>query len=391
MQLDFAGLAGKYKRALLDDVVPFWLRHSLDEEQGGYFTCLLRDGEVYDTDKFVWLQARQAWQFAALHNRLEKREEWLRASKLGIDFLRKHGRDPEGHWYFSLRRDGAPTVEAYNIFSDCFAAQAFAQYARAAGDGEAGEIALATYRNIQKRKANPKRHFSKAAGGAPATVSLAMPMIIVNLTQEMGELLPEGEREQVLEESLAQILEVNLDSRRGIFFENVAPDGSHPDCFYGRLLCPGHGIECCWFLMDLARRRDDRGLAARAAEIALNTLRLGWDPGHGGIFYFMDAEGHPPDHLDWDQKLWWAHLEALVAFAMGYALTGEQRCLEAYGQVHDWAWARFPDAEHGEWWGYLNRRGELLLESKGGKWKGCFHVPRALWLCWQEFEALAST
>jgi N-acylglucosamine 2-epimerase len=388
--LDFAGLAEQYRKALLDDVLPFWLKHSLDEEQLGYFTCLGRDGAVYDSDKFVWLQAREAWQFAALYNRLEENDEWLRASKLGIDFLKEHGRDAEGHWYFSLRRGGAPTVEAYNIFSDCFAAQAFAQYARASGDDESLAIALATYRNIQARKQNPKRRFSKAANGARAMLSLAMPMIIVNLSQEMGELLPQAEREAVLEESLEQILNLNLDAERGIFFENVAPDGSHPDCFDGRLLCPGHGIECCWFLMDLARRREDKPLAARAVEIALQTLKLGWDPEHGGLYYFMDAEGHPPDRLDWDQKLWWAHLEALVAFAMGYALTKDERCLAAYKQVHDWTWAHFPDPQHGEWWGYLNRRGERLLECKGGKWKGCFHVPRGLWLCWQEFEALST-
>jgi N-acylglucosamine 2-epimerase len=32
---------------------------------------------------------------------------------------------------------------------------------------------------------------------------------------------------------------------------------------------------------------------------------------------------------------------------------------------------------------------EVLLNLKGGKWKGCFHVPRALLLCWKNFELLA--
>ena len=31
------------------------------------------------------------------------------------------------------------------------------------------------------------------------------------------------------------------------------------------------------------------------------------------------------------------------------------------------------------WKDYLNRRGEVLLPLKGGKWKGCFHVPRGLY------------
>lgn len=390
MDLDFAKLAAKYKRALLDDVLPFWLRHSLDEEHGGYLTCLDREGKVYDVDKFTWLQAREAWQFAALYNRLEAREEWLRAAKLGIDFLKAHGRDADGNWYFSLRRDGRPTVEAHNIFSDCFAAAAFSQYAIAAGDEECADIALATYRNIWRRKENPKGRFSKAAGGARALVPLALSMIIVNLTLEMETHLPDSEREPALDGCLREILEVCRDKKRGIVYENAAPDGSHPDCLDGRLYSPGHGIEAMWFVMDVARRRGDAKLAADAVETALATLERGWDPEHGGIFYFLDAEGRPPDRLDWDQKLWWVHLEALVALAVGYAITDDARCLEWFRRVDEWAWARFPDPEFGEWWGYLNRQGEVLVPCKGGKWKGCFHVPRGLWMVWKELEGLSA-
>ena len=81
----------------------------------------------------------------------------------------------------------------------------------------------------------------------------------------------------------------------------------------------------------------------------------------------------------------------LVALVMGYALTGRRECWQWYEKVHDYAWPRFSDPEHGEWYGYLNRRGEVLLPLKGGKWKGCFHVPRAFYRCWREFEALMAS
>ena len=76
---------------------------------------------------------------------------------------------------------------------------------------------------------------------------------------------------------------------------------------------------------------------------------------------------------------------------MAWLLTGKPECREWYGRVHAYTWERFPDPEHGEWFGYLNRRGEVLLPLKGGKWKGCFHVPRALYLCSQLFEDIAQT
>ena len=82
----FGDQAQQYLGNLLEDVLPFWQRHSLDRECGGYFTCLDRKGEVYDTDKFVWLQARQVWTFSMLHNRLERRPEWLDIARLGADY-----------------------------------------------------------------------------------------------------------------------------------------------------------------------------------------------------------------------------------------------------------------------------------------------------------------
>jgi N-acylglucosamine 2-epimerase len=66
MEHDFKELAELYKNALLNDVLPFWEKHSIDWEQGGYLTCLDREGKVYDTDKFVWLQNRQVWTFSML-------------------------------------------------------------------------------------------------------------------------------------------------------------------------------------------------------------------------------------------------------------------------------------------------------------------------------------
>ena len=75
--MDFKKLENQYKTELLDNVLPFWLKHSLDKESGGYFTCLDRKGNVFDTDKFIWLQARQVWMFSMMYNNVEKRQEWL--------------------------------------------------------------------------------------------------------------------------------------------------------------------------------------------------------------------------------------------------------------------------------------------------------------------------
>ena len=389
MTHDFQFLANFYQNALLQDVIPFWEKYSLDQEKGGYFTCLDREGTVYDTDKFIWLQNRQVWLFSTLYNQLEKRQNWLDIATHGADFLAKHGRDADGNWYFSLDRHGKPLVQPYNIFSDCFAAMAFSQYALAMGDEESKAIALQAYNNVLRRKDNPKGQYSKAYPGTRSLKSLAVPMILANLTLEMDWLLSPETLETVLGQTVKEVMTDFLDTERGLMFENVQPDGSHLDCFDGRLINPGHGIEAMWFIMDIANRSNDQQTIHQAVDVVLNILNFAWDHEYGGLYYFMDAEGHPPQQLEWDQKLWWVHLESLVALAMGYRLTGRAECWEWYQRLHDYSWSKFADPEYGEWFGYLNRQGEVLLNLKGGKWKGCFHVPRALLLCWKNFELLA--
>jgi N-acylglucosamine 2-epimerase len=373
--MDALSLHRLYTDSLLNDIIPFWEKHSIDPE-GGYFTCLDRRGDVYDTDKFVWLQARQAWMFSVLYKTDETKERWLNMARHGIDFLRAHGRDDNGRWFFALTRHGEPLIQPYNIFSDCFAAMAFSQYAAASGDVEAREIASRTFHSILARRDNPKGQWSKVFPGTRPVRSFALPMILLNLSLELEWLLDREELRTLHEELVDEILSHFLDRGRGLMFEHVAPDGSHPDTFEGRLLNPGHGIEAMWFLMDLARRTSNAALIASAVETTLRTVQTAWDPEYGGIFYFMDARGKPPLQLEWDQKLWWVHIETLIALALGYLLTRDDQCLLWYERVHEYTWKHFPDPEYGEWFGYLNRRGEVLLPLKGGKWKGCFHVPR---------------
>jgi N-acylglucosamine 2-epimerase len=207
-------------------------------------------------------------------------------------------------------------------------------------------------------------------------------MILANIALEMEGILSTDSLRAALDMSLDEVVNLFLDDYEKLVYESVAPDGSHPDCFEGRVINPGHGIEAMWFIMDIARRRKDAALIEKALGVILNTLELAWDAEYGGIFYFLDVRNKPLLQLEWDQKLWWVHLEALVALSMGYALTGRKEASEWFEKVHEYTWSHFPDAEYGEWFGYLNRQGERLLDLKGGKWKGCFHVPRGLYMCY---------
>ena len=242
MNYSLQTLAELYHKALLNDVLPFWEKYSLDWEHGGYFTCLDRQGGVYDTDKFIWLQNRQVWTFSMLYNQLEKRENWLKIAKNGAEFLAQYGRDAQGNWYFALTRGGQPLVQPYNIFSDCFAAMAFSQYALASGEDWAKDVAMQAYNNVLRRQDNPKGKYNKTYPGTRLMKSLAVPMILANLTLEMEWLLPAATVENVLTSTVEEVMRDFLHQERGLMYENVAPDGSRFDCLEGRLINPGHGV-----------------------------------------------------------------------------------------------------------------------------------------------------
>ena len=388
-EMNFKQLAFQYKKELLKNVLPFWLEKSQDKEFGGYFSCLDRDGSVYDTDKFVWLQGREVWMFAMLYNSLDRKQAWLDAAVQGGEFLKKYGHDGNYDFYFSLTRDGRPLVQPYNIFSNTFACMAFAQLAKATGSEEYAEIARRTFRRILERRSNPKGQWLKAYPGTRPMKDFALPMIICNMALEVEDIINDPELiERTIDESVHEIVDVFWQPQLGVIMENLAPDGSMVDCFEGRKVNPGHDLEAMWFLMNIGIRRNDKALIEKAVEISLSVIEYGWDKQYGGIFYFMDCKGHPTQELEWDQKLWWVHIESAIAMLKGDQLTGTGKCLEWCSKLNDYRWSHFKDPDYPEWYGYLNRRGEVLRPLKGGEWKGCFHVPRGLYQIWQMLETM---
>lgn len=377
-----------YKQELLDNIVPFWTRHSRDEEYGGYYTCLDRFGKVFDTDKFTWLQARAVWMFSMLYDKVEQKPEWMDLALHGADFLQRYGRDKEGNWYFSLNREGRPLTQPHNIFSDCFSAMAFGALYKIKPDEIYADIARATFSNIIRRGDNPKGKYNKLYPGTRDLKNFSLPMILSNLSMEVEHILDKPAVDNMVKDVSREIMEVFYQPDKGLVLENVNKDGTFSDSFEGRLLNPGHSLEAMWFIMDIGVRLNDRALIEKATAIALQTLEYGWDNTYGGIFYFLDVHGHPPQQLEWDQKLWWVHMEALVCLAKAYSLTGNEDSKVWFDRIHAYTWKHFRDDQYPGWFGYLSRQGEVLLPLKGGKWKGFFHVPRGLYQVWKTFENL---
>lgn len=380
--------AERYRRDLLESVVPFWLRHSLDLEYGGYFTCLDRDGTVYDTKKYMWLQGRAVWMFSRLYNQVERRQEYLDAATLGATFIRQHGRDPQGRVYFSLTREGQPYFFQRKPYGAVFSMLGLLEYAQASGDASCHAEAVELFWRIAEWIKNPALLDRPRHPGQRPLSNLADVMVLSSMALELAAVDPDPRYAEVMREAIAGVVR-HYDPQRRILVENVPLDGSDLSAWpEGRLFNPGHSIETAWFLLHLLERFPDAGRQQMALDAIEGSLEYGWDREYGGLCYFMDLAGHPTLQLESTMKLWWPHTEAIYALVLAYSLTGEQRWLDWLERVDTYAYEHFVDHEHGEWFGYCDRQGQLALTSKGGNYKGFFHVPRALLMSAQRIEAM---
>lgn len=371
-----------YRAQLLDDVLPFWIDHAIDREHGGFTTFLDQDGSLLSTDKPMWVQGRFVWLLARLYNTLESRREWLELARHGLDFIAAHGFDHDGRMFYSVTRDGRPLRKRRYLFTETFAAIGFAEYARAAGDDQARTRARELFHLIHHYHTTPGLLEPKVNPVTRPLKGHAMPMILLATAQVLREADDDPLYEQVIEASICELRDHFVHPELEALLETVGPDGAFLDNPEGRIVNPGHAIESAWFLMHEAQRRDDGDLLALALRILNWSLTIGWDSEFGGIYYFRDVRGLPCEQYEHDMKLWWPHTEAIYATLLAHRLTGQPQYRAWCQRIHDWAYAHFPDPEHGEWFGYLHRDGTRSTRLKGNMWKGPFHLPRMLLNCW---------
>lgn len=390
--MDFTADITRYRCELLDSVVPFWERHGIDRECGGYHSCLDRDGSVYDPTKHMWMQWRMVYTFATLAASEHSRPQWLPLALHGYDFLTCHGRSETGDYFFALDRQGRPLLAPSSIYSEAFAAMGCAALYRLTCDPAHRAEAEAAMARYLARIPAAKGRWDKAMPDQPRRLSLGHYMILANLGTVLDECLGGDRYAGEVARASATVLGRFWNPDLGLLFENINPDGSFDlASIDGRHLNPGHGLEAMWFIMQQAERVGDRSAIASAAAITKRILARGWDQEHGGIFYFLDALDRPQAELTWNMKLWWVHNEAALAALFAYRLTGDAEHLAWFRRIEEWTWSRFPDREHGEWYAYLDRRGEPTSRLKGGRWKCFFHLPRYLLLAERQMRLLQAS
>lgn len=377
----------KWIREELERSVSFWLKNGMDPVNGGVYTCLDREGKVYSTDKSVWMQGRCAWMFSFLCHHYGPRQEWLDAAKSCLDFMEKYciNRAAGNRMYFTVTEDGKPLRQRRYCFSEAFYAVANAEYYGVTGDKAALEHARQAfdlYWDLSHGMPDPTGLGPKTIPETRTGRALADPMIYLNITAVMRRCDPENNAlyEARAKECCETIFKYHFKPELKCTLETVGMNGElQMDYTAGRVVNPGHDIECSWFVMEQAKHTGDEELRKKAQTLFDYAYESGWDKEYGGLLYFIDCKGLPPEAYEHDMKLWWPHNELLIASMMIYRDTQDEKYLKIFDETLEYCKKVFSDPEYGDWYGYLRRDGKPTEPAcKGSTFKGPFHLPRCL-------------
>ena len=370
--------AESYKKDLTENIMPFWMKYGLDRENGGVYTCVDRDGSLMDTTKSVWFQGRFAFICSFAYNNVEKNQEWLDAAKSTLEFIEKHCFDEQGHMYFSVTAEGKPLRKRRYVFSETFAAIAMSEYALATGDQHWAKRAIQVFEDTQRFLATP--------GFLPAKfeedVKLqghSIVMILINVGSCIRKVVDDPKLTQQIDESIEKLKKYFIHPEFKCLLETVGENGEFIDTNMTRTINPGHCIETSWFIMEEAKLRGwDKPMLDMALQVFDWSWDWGWDKQYGGIINFRDCKNLPSQDYSQDMKFWWPQCETIIASLYAYLGTGDEKYLYRHERISEWTYAHFPDAEYGEWYGYLHRDGTVAQPAKGNLYKGPFHVPRMM-------------
>jgi N-acylglucosamine 2-epimerase len=378
-----------YKKVLLDDVIPFWMRHSVDP-QGGINTCIRDDGTLISRDRWNWSQWRAVWVFSRLYNQIERRVEWLDTARGIYCFVTSHGPLDNGHWPLLLDSEGNVQKGYESLYVDGFAIYALVEYYKATKESFILQLAIDTFDAAELAFAlevpPPAFPYPIPVGRMPHGLSMLFSLAYHELSQVCAD-----DRIRIAAISHhRRVMDMFLREDRGLVLEWLTREGSEVPPPEGTAVVPGHAIESMWFQIHFAKDTGDLVVIAKAVQAIRRHLELGWDPEYGGLFLAVDADGN--EEVGWkyaDTKIWWPHTEALYATLLAHEFCRETWCLEWHKKIHEYSFSHFPDREHGEWTQKLDRKGNRINDLVGLPVKDPFHLPRALLCCIDVLERLS--
>jgi mannobiose 2-epimerase len=380
-------LADAVRKELTDDIVPFWLGKTVDQERGGFIARLSND-LVVDVlaPKGLILNTRILWSFSAFYRRFGD-PACLAMAERALQYLEERFWDAtHGGLYWMVDAQGQPYDAKKKVYGQAFFIYALAEYHRATGSKSALARAREVFELLEAR-ARDARHdgyFESYERDWRLSDDLRLSDSDLNEKKSMNTHL------HVLEAyaSLARVwpdarVRQRLQAVIGVFLDRIVDASTnHFHLFFDEdwsvksdEVSFGHDIEGSWLLCEAADISGDTAVLTRTRRVALAmaeaVLREGVEA-DGGVL----NEGHPREATG-TYKDWWPQAEAVVGFLNAFELSGERRYWDAAQAAWRFIETHILDREHGEWfWGVLRDGRPDPAQPKISEWKCPYHNGR---------------
>ncbi|MBT2288672.1 AGE family epimerase/isomerase [Paenibacillus albidus] len=397
MNLSTEDWLSQLEQELKDNILGFWMKHTIDEQHGGYVGEI--DNQLNTTpgaEKSLVLNARILWTFASAY-RFYGHAEYLTMAERAYAYLLEHFTDEvNGGWFWMVDINGKPTQPKKQIYGQAFVIYALAEFYHATGRQEALDEAVKLFHLVEKYGYDPlyKGYVEALSRDWQMTDELSLSDKDMNEKKSMNTHLHVLEaytglcrvwKSEELRAKLAELIETMLS-------HIIDDEGRHFYLFFDEQwnvksdhVSYGHDIEGSWLLVEAAETLGDEALLHRVQQAAISmaeaVLAEGIDR-DGGIW----NEAGPAGLLNKD-KDWWPQAEAVVGFYNAYQLTGDAR-FQSAAQA-SWAFIAqyLVDPKFGEWyWAVDEQLRPLAHASKVSAWKCPYHNSRA---CFEMIERLS--
>lgn len=359
-------------------LLPFWERHAADAEYGGFVTHLRRDGSWYQTRKVSAMQGRMAYAFAAAA-RARRSPVHSRLAAHAAGFMRERLWDAqEGGWFTCVQRDGTPEDTRKATFQQAYAIVGLAEYALASGDERAAALVRASYDLTKTFLWDRARGGYYLACDAHWNLRSSRKTVCSQLDMLLAALMLHqltGERRYVDDAvQLADLIVRHMcDRRLHTLLETCRADWRYDALATRDVIWFGHNLKGAWELLqvyDLTRSERHRDAAQRIIEYC---IRYGYDAHHGGFFHY----GYRSGRLASREKLWWTNCEALMALSLADRVNGVRRYSGYVNRTLDFCLRAFADPFYGEWYRSCTSDGRPIHTNKGGGDKAAYHTVQA--------------
>lgn len=377
-------LRDHYRGYLFDEYLPFWDRHGIDHEFGG-FTCTLdHDGTLINDSKNMWYQGRGLWVYSYLYRHFGG-DEHLAVARRTRDFLLRHGRDANGSWATGLDRQGNIIAPASDRgYETLFVAEGLQAYAHATGDAEAMQTALDSFWHAMRLYDNSELLVDEGyiPAAYPGQRTLGQHMVGILILSQLLEENDDPRLRQEADRTVDAVMNRFWNPEYNLLNEALTHDYGRPADANEDFIYLGHGIETLWMLLVEAMRRRDRALFDTVAERFRRHVEVAWDDVYEGVFRGMHVHGAPLF-----DKVLWAQEEVLIGCMILMEHTEWDWPWEWFGRVFDYVERKYALKQYGHPL-YLTAGDRKVTFTPHVSRKENYHHPRHLMRCLQGFEAL---